>query len=355
MFSAVLLGLSLGSASACAEETPPFDLRYETERLRIGVSGDGELCGGDLVRFEQHLTRVEDLLSTEMDGKVDVYLWRDDSQGYKDYCGDYPGCYQVQTQTIYTSQYSLWHELVHAVAIPLGDPSPMWSEGIAKALDIRRTVPGTIDPVDNFYLDGDEVNYDSAGHFVRWIWEAHGPEAMHDILTDPRDLETAFEAIIGSTVEDARTQYLAEAPWSYAALESCMFADLEQAESGQWQEAIELDCENDQTLSDPSGLGTLRAFQVDAQSDFRIASDANRLVIHRCPDENIAARPEEEPGPEQGDVPISSPSAPEGPSRVVDTNGDGEVLNLAPARYELIILSEQARTVNIEITDLAPP
>ncbi|EDM78401.1 hypothetical protein PPSIR1_06116 [Plesiocystis pacifica SIR-1] len=348
--SAVLLGLGLGSVAACAEEEPPFELTHETEHMRIGVADGQPLCGGDLAYLEQHVVRVEDLLSTQMEGKVDVYLWRGASVGWNDYCSaDQAGCYRRDTHTIYTSQDAVGHELVHAVAIPLGKPSAMWSEGIAEALDQHRTVLGATPLLENFFRDDDVVDYASAGHFVRWAWEVYGAQAVRELLSDPRDPEVAFEAITGQTLAEAQAEYAAQAPWSFAVLETCQFGALTETTPGEWADDLELDCDNDQTLWGSSELGMRRSFEVTSQGGFRVTSDADRLFIQRCPDEDILARPEEEPGPEQGDVPISTPSVPEGPGVLIDGQGAGQILELAPARYELIIASNEARVVSVAV------
>ncbi|MCA9701235.1 MAG: hypothetical protein KC431_27180, partial [Myxococcales bacterium] len=156
---------------------------------------EGELCGGDLARLEQHVTNLEAQLSTNLEGKVDVYLWRSSLSELGDYCANDWGCYHRETRTIYASEGSLGHELVHALAIPLGDPSPMWSEGIAEALDMRRSFHGPVPPSDNFFRGTEEVSYASAGHFVRWVWDRHGSQAVRDLLTAPEDPELAFESI----------------------------------------------------------------------------------------------------------------------------------------------------------------
>ncbi|NVB39479.1 hypothetical protein G6O69_16675 [Pseudenhygromyxa sp. WMMC2535] len=343
---------SIAVVGACVDQ-PPFELRYETEHLRLGVA-EGELCGGDLARLEQHIANLEGQLSTEFEGKADVYLWRSSPAALDGYCGGDWGCYHRETKTIYASEGSLGHELVHALAIPLGDPSPMWSEGIAEALDMRRSFRGSVLPTDNFFRGEDEVSYASAGHFVRWVWDRHGSQAVRDLLTDTRDPELAFEAVTGQTLAEAEAEYLAEAPYAFAQLASCEFPELTRDGDTRWSESIVIDCANSDTLSDASGgIGTFRTFEVSARGDFQLSSDASTLMIQRCPDEDLPVKPEGE-DPEAGDVPSATAASPEGLVYTVDAVGAGEVLDLAAGRYELIVVEGGPRTVGVEISRLDP-
>lgn len=349
--SIAFLALLVGVGSACSDDAP-FELTYETENLRVGVADGRELCGGDLDRLERHVANVEELLATQLPGKVDVYLWPGQSEsGPGDHCSNDRGCFYREISTIYAREGEVGHELVHAVAIPLGDPSAMWSEGLAEALDMRRTFVGSVAPSDNFFREED-VDYPSAGHFVRWVWATHGPQVVRDVLTDPREPLEAFEAITGQTLAEAEADYSNSAPYSFGQLAPCQHPQFVETEPGSWSGSIELDCANDDTFAAPMGLGGFRVLGLDERAEYRFHSDASALMIQRCPDEDVLVKPEGDDFEAQGEVPPSTSASPEGPVRVIDAQGEGETLELAAGRYELILLSEEARAVSATATRL---
>ena len=99
------------------------------------------LCPGDITLIDEAIGHAEDSLDVQVESPIEIALW----SRYADvvaHCSEGPvGCYT--NGEIHGLWQALEHEIVHAVAAPLGTPEPLWLEGIAEAISAVRTTDRT--------------------------------------------------------------------------------------------------------------------------------------------------------------------------------------------------------------------
>lgn len=347
--------LALALVSACE---PLPELTYETEHLRLGTAFDQPLCRGDLDHFERVITTVETQLQTTVEDPIEVYLW-DSLQWGADpgWCtGDLYGCYR--SSKVYSSLDSIDHELVHAVVATLpNDSARFWDEGAAEALQSARTFWGRSAPIDNLDLDRSQPAYRVAGHFSRWLLETRGPELYRMLLSSPRGARAAFEETYNMTLETAQAEFFEAAPYSYGALVSCDHPDLEQQDTLEWTETIDVDCDAVGVRAGPFGIGAFRVLTIVERMHYDLSTSAEFGIIGRCNDVELESPASPEPDPALGDVPPITTAFIE--QYVVRFGADGETttLDLVPGRYEVSLGSNdfERRTVEVAITASAGP
>lgn len=324
-----------------------LEIRYETAHLRIATDFDAPLCQGDLDHYERVLATLEEQLATSVDGQWEVHLW-----DLADYPGSTPGWCDVELASgcvqdgiIYAELASIDHELVHIVTEVLG-PLPFWDEGAATGLQSKPTVFGWSAPVDNLDLEAPYLNYNTAGHFSRWLLETQGLESYRELLRAPGTAREAFESSYGMSMEAAQEQYYAEAPYSYGALLSCDHPELPNTAELRWSETIELECGNSDIHGSPRGMAALRVLTVTERGYYELTTSADSGAIRHCRDETLAA-PVEYGDPNYGDVAPSDG----GSGQVFAGPGGMSVLELLPGRYELGVgyADFEARTVELEV------
>lgn len=353
MFRGLLVLGTLGSSMSCADPGP-FEVRYETEYLRIGTEFDYPLCGGDLAYLDAQVAGLEEALSTRAEAPINLYLWENPPKGY---CAtdDSPGCYSSATHTIHSTSFSLDHELVHAVVASFADPPPFFSEGAAEALDRRRLVSvQTPDPLANFERSTAEVDYGSAGLFMRWLWERYGPELFIALLEDSRPPFEAFEGVYGLTAEAAEEMFFAELPHSYPPLVDCQIPELPEVGNGQWSEGLVLDCSRDDVRGGDGLQATARLLTITQPGSYAIEFEGSAATINRCADEFLITAPEEG-DPAWGDVPPTTSTMPGGYVRAINGADEADVLNLVPGRYMLTVADAPGELVNLSVAAAAAP
>jgi hypothetical protein len=205
-------------AVGCAEpeqlgdppELAELDHHYTTEHLEIHA--DVERCAGDLARWDGFVEHVETYLDVEMPYVVNLYIWTDANFDGPSLCGiDRSGCFRDSRQSIYTASAAIEHELVHAVTADLGNRDAFFREGVAEALS-GSTRFGLYPPT--FPADRSrDVDYRSAGHFVRWLLEIDGPEPLVEYLSIAGADVDEFESIYFA---DFQTEFYADAEPSYS-------------------------------------------------------------------------------------------------------------------------------------------
>lgn len=339
------MALSLLSLSWGCADPPPFEIRYETEYFRVGTEFDYPLCGGDLANLDAQVAELEQRLSTTVDEPITLYLWDNPPKGY---CSteDSPGCYQSATNTVHSTSFVLDHEIVHAVVGSFADPPPFFSEGAAEALRRRRLVsvqPPA--PLANFERSTPELDYGSAGLFMRWLWERYGAEPFIALLEDSRAPLEAFEALYGLTPEAAEALFFEELPYSYPPLIDCEHPALPEVESGRWSESLALDCSRDDVRGGDGAYAIARHFTVADAGSYAVNFVGSSATISRCADEILETAPEDG-DPAWGDVPPTNSTMPGGYFRAVE---GGDALTLVPGRYMLVVVGEPSATVSLSV------
>lgn len=182
------------------------------------------------------------------------------------------GCFR--DGEVHTLWDGLEHEIVHAVANPLGRPEPLWIEGIAEALS-NRTRDGDEDVVSLVGLEGSkDVEYSTAGHFTRWLLEEHGVEGIRELAR-----ESPFEEAYGMDLVAASAEYDANAPWSYPHWNPCRGERLGATSEGEWVHDIVVDCEDPwSSTAYDSGPTVLRTIDIDEPGTYRFFVSGVRMV-----------------------------------------------------------------------------
>lgn len=341
-----LLALALSSCS----DPAPFAIRYETEHFRIGTEFDYPLCGGDLAALDAQIDGLEELLSVTAPSPITLYLWETPPTAY---CGEGPmGCYGREDNVVHSTAYILDHELVHAVVGGFADPPAFFSEGAAEALRRRRLVSvQTPAPLANFEREREELDYGSAGLFMRWLWEREGPELFVELLQDTRGPLDAFEAIYGLTPEAAEQAFFSDLPHSYPPLIDCELPELPMVDETRWEESAPLDCARSDVRAGREQLATARQLTISEAGSYAVSFTGATATINRCADEVLDSAPVEG-DPSWGDVPPTSASMPEQYVRALDEQG--EQLELAPGRYMLVVTDTPGSLVSLAVEGVEP-
>lgn len=337
--------------SAC-ERDPEF--QYETPHLRIATNFDQPLCRGDLDHYESMITTLEIVLDTTVDERVDVHLWDLTMMAPPGWCTlpGVVGCYV--DGVVYADQASIDHELVHVIVDSIGSPASFWNEGAAESLESDRTYLNDELPTDNLNQESPYLDYATAGHFSRWLFETYGVERYRALLRAPGTAREAFEQAYEMTIEAAEEQFFAQAPYSYGAFIGCDDPELPQVGAMQWSETIEIDCDNPHVYGGPLGMASVRVLTITERHDYTISTTAEGGVISACRDVDLDSKPVED-DPASGDVP---PYANHYLSlRPFTGGGEPTTFDLIPGRYELAVGFPQNFEPNTAQVDVraAPP
>jgi hypothetical protein len=270
-------------AVGCAEpeqigdppELADLEYHYTTENLQIHT--DVERCAGDLARWDGFVEHVETYLDVDMPYVVDLHVWSDANFDGPALCGiDRSGCFRDSRQAIYTAMVAVEHELIHAVTADLGNRDAFFREGVAEALS-GSTQFGLYPPT---FPAGRsrEVDYRSAGHFVRWLLETGGPEPMVDYLSTSGADVDEFEAIYFSDFEQ---KYFAEAEPSYARVYEHPAPALVRDGAISWSSELIFDCSREDVRRGDPGLVVMRDFEVPEPGYYAFSSSTGGAISIR--------------------------------------------------------------------------
>lgn len=260
--------LPITIASACQESGEhTFEYQIEIDD-KVYVSSDSQLCRGDILRIERAVEHDEAVLGAAVDDPIRMYLY---DRGLTGCISGAAGCF-IDGE-IHTLWQSIDHELVHAVAEPLGRPSSFWSEGMAVALS-GRTQRGSTDVTANLDLAPGDLDYYTAGHFVRWLLEEHGEAGIRVIAAGE-----SFSGSYGFEISEAITDYEADAPWSYPSWNPCSGDELAPTETDRWQSTIDATCSmQGSTTNGSTGTGALRTIIIQTPGTYRLMLQGGRSV-----------------------------------------------------------------------------
>lgn len=261
---------------------------YETEQLKITLdeSLPGRLCEGDLRYLQGEVDRIEQTLGLQMHRPADVVLYRQRTD-----CDSPQGCYDRRPHRVRATWASISHELVHAVARGRGPRKKnraFFREGIAEAISDHTHFPRHLTwPSENLPISSSAgLDYETAGHFSRWLLEHHGSAGLRALLRGE-----SFAAVYGESIEDAEQRWVAEAPWLYPHLDPCPYPPL-LADADGWAEALPLDCSRDDVRAGGfvGLLETCRSFEIETPGLYWLASDLPG-VLQRCQPTPVAEPP----------------------------------------------------------------
>jgi len=265
-FFATLLAIGVG---ACQTDDGKVVTNIHDRAM---VTFERPLCRGNIALIEETMAHVEDSLDVQVQSPIDITLWSRYAD-VADHCWEGAlGCYS--DGEIHTLWYGLEHEIVHAVAGPLGRPDPLWIEGIAEALS-GPTRHGEADVVSLVGLeDGKEVDYRTAGHFTRWLLEEYGVEGIRALARG-----SSFEDAYGMELADANAEYEENAPWSYPHWNPCRGERLDATLDGEWEHDIVVDCDDPWSSAEyESGPTVLRTIDIEEPGTYRLFVTGVRMV-----------------------------------------------------------------------------
>lgn len=341
----VLLRLRLGlvggalTCPACLD-LPPIE--YETEKALIGADFELELCPEDFVWIDRHIEFVEDMLDAQSDDKIEIYLYA----GQPPRCHGGLSCYDKRRRVVRTHWADLSHEVVHAVVDRFAEPPTFWNEGIASALDANGTFAGVATVVQSVHVrDSLDLDYNTSGHFVRWLLEEHDPTLMRPILEGG-----SFESLYGMPFADVADAYEKERPAAYPPWFPCDYPLLPM-EGGRWRETVEAACDTPGgTRTDGIGFSVRRTVELmpgryEVQT---LGGIGTRLL--GCQLEPFEEWP---PANFHGDVPNQVESSQTHPGVLFESGPVHELAITEPGLFKVVMMArEEDETIEVELRPL---
>lgn len=269
-------------AAAC--HGPDEAFVYESEDVTIRAYDS--LCAGDVAFVKRTLHRIETDLDAPGAGPIEIEIVNQ---------LPVPGCTSgavgcSHDEGITTIWEFVDHELVHQVVSRRSETLPsFWSEGLAEAFKGARTQRGDASVSESIPLEPGDLDYNTAGHFVRWLWETRGVEAMRRVASGE-----PFEDVYGIDVDEAATLYEADAPWSFPPRSPCDYPPLVRDESGVAN--VEVDCEADDSTAFGFwyGIGAPRRLDLAAAGTYELRVEGGGGVsICACQTDVLDERPED--------------------------------------------------------------
>lgn len=214
----VVASLAAALVVAC-EAAPPFDVKYESDRLRIGTSFEDLLCQQEITTYEAHIDAIEEAFGVSREFAW-LYLYRTDERGsiaedckFTEYGDELLGCFieSVARSTL----GSVAHELTHAWMATLeGGSLPWLREGVAVAFGgpvQRSNGPIIVEDLLSARVTG--LSYRRTGHFAAWLLARYGVERFKALYTGTSDdmtssrLAATFMDVLGAEPEDVLLDY----------------------------------------------------------------------------------------------------------------------------------------------------
>jgi hypothetical protein len=210
--AALTLAAMLGSGATASAAMPGFTLAARTPRVSYFSRGQKV----DVAKVEASLTRIEGALGTRLTGHAAYYRY-ESAQEVAAGTGHYAAGVTFAGQ-VHSTSACHDHELVHLVAVQLGNPGRFFEEGLAVALGdesrgLRRTAKKALSggqPLARWVagFDGQDPDaaYAVAGAFVRHLIDTQGMEKVRALFRASRsetDVPRAFAATFGQGLEEA--------------------------------------------------------------------------------------------------------------------------------------------------------
>jgi hypothetical protein len=205
----------LAAAPTSASTLPGFALRAETRNFAFFSRDDARV---DVRGPEAQLARVEAALGHRLSARIDYYV-HERPEDIAATTGQYAGGLTFSDLgQIHSTSASQDHEIVHVVALQLGNPGPFFQEGLAVALGdhgrwqgqpvdrvARKVAPATIETFIARFDAGDPgEGYAVAGSFVTFLIKTHGLPMVSRFFRacqGDRTTTAAFADTFGETLE----------------------------------------------------------------------------------------------------------------------------------------------------------
>jgi hypothetical protein len=323
---------------ACQEPLPP--IRYVTDKALIGTDFEEEVCPWQLEAVDNQIRFVEDMLGAPSDEKITIYAYAEDPPN----C-DVAGCYTFDDSgVIKTLWAAIDHEVVHAVEDRFVDrPRTFWSEGTAVALEEKGTHEGWSLVMDNINVTHyHDLDYATAGHFVRWLLENEDPTLIRRKL-----LGEHTTPVYGRSIEDLAAAYEAERPHAYPPWFPCPYPALPEPQPGHWTETIDISCDHPEgTAGENYRRSVVRSVELSAgrYALETIGGSGTRIVGCQM---NIVDEPP--PPMANGDVPNQVESA-QTAAGVFFRSGQVHEVSLTDGTYKVVVATRELKDeVTVEL------
>ncbi len=265
----VLAGAGCEQDEPDVEALDPPDLAFDYATEDLTIEADTLRCAGDLQRWQAFADFVESYLGRKLPAPVELYVWdQQDDFGGIPHCGLVSGCLDYESGRVFAVDESVEHELVHAVAAVFPNRDAFFSEGLAVALS-GSTEFGPYAPVFPVARPED-VDYVSAGHFVRWLIETHGIEAVIDHLESSGSL-AQFEQRFGP-LDEVVEAFVSTAPAVYPPLYVHPTPTLDERGVEIWASELDVDCDAHDVVGAKDGIEIIRLLTVPKSGFFSLWS-----------------------------------------------------------------------------------
>lgn len=318
----------------------------ETSSLRVyrGES-TSQICSGSLTVWQSHVDEVAEFLGSP-GSPGPFYVVIPDEIG--DYCrGNVSGCARPPVAAGAVS--AVPHELAHLVAgARFGASIAFWSEGFAQSWsDVGTRLP-RVPIIDD--IQGEQsrdVSYAAGSHWMQWIAEEYGPEAVAAILgrskpkdSTPERLEH-LEDVLGESYVALQDRFWREARLYYPGFGRCGDTDEVLPAKSRLDFAVTLDC-----AVDPGPLRgalntvyTTRVIEVEATGRYEVAVDPGSSLLLPCDSTDEPVDALRWATYEVG-IPLSGPRAVPNP------------VTLRAGRYKLWLVAPDDAAVDMKVTIL---
>lgn len=261
---ATLVAAWVAAWVGCGEEPstpPPLPFSYSSAHLEL--HSDSERCGGDLAQWDGFVDFAAERLGVETLDSLPVYVWEPAAFDGVELCGfEAGGCFRASEGVVYTSTAELEHEIVHVLTQGLASSDSFFDEGLAEAMS-GRTQFGQYPPY--FPVSGStEVDYASAGHFVRWLIETEGLDQLLAYMDGDGSI-AAFEARYGGTggtLADITAAYFEQAAPRYRAMYRHPWPSMSAEAGPLWSSDLEVSCAAEDVRSTRDGYEVLRELSI---------------------------------------------------------------------------------------------
>ena len=263
-------------------DTPDVPVTYTTDKLEIHVEEGRFMCAGTAQDLDLFAKYVGEQVGIQSERRVPLFLL-DSVEGL---CSaKASGCVRRDGTAVVSTLSGLQHEITHSVVCETRFGAPaILAEGLAVSFE---PFPNSSQGIPSEFADlpGDppDFSYSEAGHFVRWLFEALGPEAFMDLYATANyssGVWTAIEDAYGLTVED---DYLATAPSTWVPHRQCDDVPLlEPDPDGVWTFDLHFDCADPNTRG--PYLGASFSFWSDMYQSYLIDIPAPGMYRLEHPD-----------------------------------------------------------------------
>lgn len=290
LFTAILC--SLTNCMDDGPDLPPLTIQSERAVIGIDAENGSTLCQGDLDFIDTQVERVEDRLGVHRDSPATIYLVP--FSVIDEICGpDVVACYGSDDDTIYSTWYSVAHELAHATARDLDLPSLFWSEGAAVLLS-DSTLFDDRTPLLPADLEADSLStYRTAGHFSRFLVETRGWDDYRRVIRGE-----AIDDVCGESALELTDEYELEAPYAYPPLDPCPYPRIPRVDDSSWGIQVDFSCQSPGATefegvkySGSDGAALVRALELTAGTYDMMLTGGEHVLAIACHTEELATEP----------------------------------------------------------------